>query len=520
MGALPLSPIRVAAASRMGSGEMGAYRELEGRFAAAAKLGSVRALLWWDSQTYMPAGGAATRAEQMAAVETLAGDMLADPVVGEWIAGAEAEALGPEETANLAEMRRIFRHASAVPTALKAERARAAVRLQRARMEARERKDFSVFAPGFSEMMRLIGEIAAAKAEALGLSGYDALMDEADPGILTEMLEPLFAELEAFLPPLLGEVREVQARAGEPQPLDGDFSTERQLQLAVRLMGLVGLDAGHSRIDVAPHPFTLASNPGDVRITTRVDPGNVRFSALATLHEAGHALYERNLPARFAFQPAGAARGATPHESQSLMLEMYAGRSAPFLAYLAPVMRDVFSGSAEAWTAENLTAHYRRIGKGNIRVEADELSYPLHIILRYRIERALLSGDLAMADVPGAWTELSHKLFGYAPPDDAQGALQDIHWSLGMFGYFPNYALGAMLAAQLFEAATQADPDIVSGLGRGDFSPFRQWVRTAVHERGSLISFETLVRESTGRSLGAEALKRHLRRRYLDEAAC
>jgi carboxypeptidase Taq len=228
-------------------------------------------------------------------------------------------------------------------------------------------------------------------------------------------------------------------------------------------------------------------------------------------------MYEANLPRAFAFRPGGAARGMTAHESQSLSLEMMAGRSREFLGWLAGAMAETFGGDAARWSFANVLNSWRRLDDGFIRVEADELSYPLHVILRYRIEQALLKGDLAVADVPGAWDDLFEALLGRRPPSLAEGCLQDIHWAAGHIGYFPNYAMGSVLAAQLFGRATTDDPAILPALGRGDFSPYFAWVKPRVHARASLVDFDTLVREATGAALSAEPFKAHLRRRYLEE---
>jgi carboxypeptidase Taq len=245
---------------------------------------------------------------------------------------------------------------------------------------------------------------------------------------------------------------------------------------------------------------------------------NPPFSIHATLHEAGHAMYEANLPRGFAFRPGGEARGMTVHESQSLSLEMVAGRSREFLAYLAPLMAETFGGDPAVWSLSNVINNWRRLDDDYIRVEADEIAYPLHVILRYRLEQAMMSGDLAVADIPGAWNELFTKLLGRTPPTLAQGCLQDIHWAAGLIGYFPNYAMGSMLAAQLFERATADEPDILPGLGRGDFTPYFSWVRPRVHQRASLTSFADLVADATGGPLSTDAFKRHVRQRYLEEA--
>lgn len=498
-----------------------AYGVLNDRFATAGKLGAARALLFWDSQTNMPPGAAWSRGEQLAAIDATCSELVAAPDAADLFETADQalDALSPAERANLVEMRRVWRHQAAVPKDLLMEKARQCSALQGVWLKAKASNDFAPFAEGFARLLPLHREIAAAKGEALGLAPYDALMDEVDPGLSTALADRVFDDLEVTLPALLAEVIERQSAWPKPIPFSGDFSVERQRALSYQLLAAVGHSLEHSRIDSAPHPFALAGSPGDVRITTRFDADNVRFAVMATLHEAGHALYEAGLPRALAFSPAGDARGATAHESQSLMVEMQAARSCEFLTWLAPRMAEAFGGDPAAWRFENVLNAYRRVGEGYIRVEADEISYPLHIILRYRLERALLSGDLAVEDLPGAWSDLSQTLFGRRPPDHARGCLQDIHWAMGLFGYFPNYALGATFAAQLFETAVGEDPAIRDRLAEGDFGPYRAWVGPRVHHRGSQVAFADLVRDATGGPLSPEALKRHLRRRYLEEAA-
>ena len=383
-------------------------------------------------------------------------------------------------------------------------------------MRAKPENDWKSFAPGFAELLAITREIAQAKAEALGTTPYGALIDEYDPGVGEAAIDPIFADLGAHLPGLIAEVRERQAAWPDPIPF-GEVPVEQQAALSHKLALTVGHDPNNFRIDVAPHPFSVPHSPGDVRFTTRYDLGNPRYAIDATLHEAGHAMYEFNLPRDFAFRPGGMARGMTAHESQSLSLEKLAGRSREFLGWLAPQLAAAYGGDPERWSRLNVLNTWRRLDNGYIRVEADELSYPLHVILRYRLEQALIGGDLLPDDVPGAWNELFVKLLGRTPPDHARGCLQDIHWAAGLMGYFPNYAMGSMLAAQLFERARADDPEILPALGRGDLSPYFGWVKPRIHQRASLTSFAELVHDATGAPLSAEAFKRHVRRRYLEE---
>jgi carboxypeptidase Taq len=504
--------------SAMAAPQHDAYARAVHRFATAGKLKAAGTMLNWDAQTHMPPGGAWARGEQMAAITEVSAELVGSSLAGQELEEAEAmaQALEPEERADLAEMRRVFIHASAAPKELLARKARLAQALQAVWMRAKPDNDWKSFEPGFAEILAVVREIAAAKAAALGTTPYGALIDEFDPGVSEDVIDPIFADLAAHLPGLLAEVRERQASWPDPLPF-GEVAVELQAKLAHKLALAVGHDPANFRIDRAAHPFSVPHSPGDVRFTTRCDVANVRFSIMATLHEAGHAMYEFNLPRAFAFRPGGLARGMTAHESQSLSLEMMAGRSREFLAWLAAQMADTYGADGACWSFANVLNAWRRLDNGYIRVEADELSYPLHVILRYRIERALIAGDLLPSDVPDAWNDLFEKLLGRSPPDVAHGCLQDIHWAAGLLGYFPNYAMGSMLAAQLFERALAEDADILPALGRGDFSPYFAWVKPRIHERASLVGFQTLVQEATGAPLSAEAFKRHLRRRYLEE---
>ncbi len=496
-----------------------AYQTLSERFATAGRLYAAKISLFWDSQTFMPKGGAWSRGEQLAAIDAARQDLIAAPDTDELLAVIESasEMLDPAARENLREMRRLSRHAAAVPKALLMEKAREVAMAQAAWVAARQTNDFGLFASTFAALMPLNREIALAKGEALGLAPYDAMMDEADPGLTMAVVDPIFDDLAITLPTLLAEVIAHQAGWSAPVPFSGDFSAERQRALSYKLATAVGLSRDSLRIDEAPHPFTLVGSPGDQRITVRFDANNIRFAVMATLHESGHALYEAGLPRALAFLPVGAPRGATMHESQSLMVEMQASRSREFLSWLAPQFEQAFGGDHDCWRVENVLNAYRRIDTGHIRIEADEISYPLHVILRYRIERALLDEDLPIADLPGAWSDLSQALLGRRPPSDTVGCLQDIHWAAGLFGYFPNYALGASLAAQLFERAVRDDPAVLDNLRDGDFGSYRAWVGPRVHARASQVPFADIVTDATGGPLSAESLKRHLRRRYLDE---
>lgn len=330
-------------------------------------------------------------------------------------------------------------------------------------------------------------------------------------GVTAAEVEPIFAGYEAFLRAALPAA---EARQQAPIPLPGPFPVAIQRALCRRLSERAGLDYAHARLDESLHPF-CGGTPTDIRITTFYAEHDVAKALMGVLHETGHALYERGLPEAWARQPVGEAAGMAAHESQSLILEMQACRGDAFLGFLGRELRAAFGGPAEAWGAENLARHWRRVSRGFIRVDADEITYPAHVILRFRLERALVGGALTVAELPAAWNEEFSRLLGVLPPDDARGCLQDNHWHDGAFGYFPSYTLGAMAAAQLMQAARAATPGLDAALAEGDLAPLLGWLRVHVHAQGNRLGLQALLRAATGKPLGAEDFVAHLRTRYL-----
>lgn len=495
---------------------MTAYRELERRFARIAAIGDALGILGWDTQTMMPEGANDGRAEQTATLSVIAHELATDPRVGDWLAEAEGDrTLDDWQAANLREMRRSYLHATAVPADLVEATSKAVSACEMIWRSARAESNFAKLLPSLTEVLARVREGARAKAAAMGMDPYDTLLDSHDPGARTERLDVLFGDLAAFLPELIGRVLDRQASQPEPLRPEGPFAVETQKALGVRLMGQAGFDFERGRLDVSLHPFCGGAND-DVRITTRYDEADFTKALMGVMHETGHALYEQGRPRDWMRQPVGQARGMAVHESQSLIVEMQACRSAEFLSYLAPLAREAFGGSGPAWEAGNLQRLYTRVERGFIRVDADEVTYPAHVILRYRLERALVAGDLTLPDLPGAWADGMKELLGVAPPNDRLGCLQDIHWPGGGWGYFPSYTLGAMTAAQLFDTARHADDGIKPALARGDFAPLVAWLRTNVHGKGCLYaSGDELLTVATGRPLDAAVFKRHLETRYL-----
>jgi len=492
-----------------------AYQELERRFAHMAALDKAQEMLHWDRETTMPPGGAAARGEQLAALGLVVHEKMVDTALSDLLDQAEEFALqDPWQAANLSLMRREWRHANAIDADLVEASSRATSKAVESWLEARPNADFEAFLPSFREVVRLTRDIAQAKAEAFGVTPYDALLERFEPSITGDEIDALFGRLAAVLPGLRDRILERQASRPAPQLPNGPFPGDRQKALGERLMMLAGFDTDRGRLDVSAHPFT-AGAPGDIRITTRFDEADFTSSVMAVMHETGHGLYEQGLPRDWQFQPVGAAANMTVHESQSLLIEMQASRTVEFLAHVAPLMREVLGGDGEAWQADNLHRLAIHVAPGFIRVDADEVHYPLHIMLRTRMERVLISGDLDPADVPEAWTAGMTELVGITPGNDGIGCLQDIHWASGLFGYFPTYSLGALAAAQLFAAAKEQVCEIMPGLANGDFSPLLGWLRENVHGKGALHSTQELLEQATGAPLGAEAFEAHLEQRYL-----
>jgi carboxypeptidase Taq len=492
-----------------------AYAELERRFHRWSALKDGRAVLDCDMAVMMPDGGAEARAEQVAALDVVCHGILADPVLAELLEQADdriAE-LDPWQQANLREMRRLWIHATAIAPDLVEALAKSIGRCETIWRKARPASDFAMVLPELETLLGLVRQMAAAKLEKLGCSPYEALIDEFEPGMRVAEIDRLFAGL-GFLPDLREAALSAQSRRPAPIRPEGPFALDRQQALGRKLMGIVGFDFHHGRFDVSLHPF-CGGVQEDVRITTRYREDDFVSALMGTLHETGHAMYERGRPPAWRYQPVGFARGMALHESQSLLVEMQVCRSPEFLGFLAPLVFEAFGGEAEAWTPDNLQRLYARVEPGFIRVDADEVCYPSHVILRYRLEKALIAGELDLADLPGAWNEGMKDLLGILPPDDRLGCLQDIHWFTGAWGYFPTYTLGAMTAAQLYDAARRAMPGIPAAVAAGDFKPLMSWLGEHVHGQGSRWSSVELVTRASGKPLDPAIFRAHLERRYL-----
>lgn len=503
-----------------GDGRAPSYTRLEELFARLCHLEGAQAMLYWDWSTTMPPGGAAARTLQLATLESVQHELLTAPETVELLrrAADEVGSLGLWEARNLRLMERRARRAGALSPglvrALAEARSRSEMRWRRARAE----NDFAGFLDEFAPLLGLVREAAERQGEALGLAPYDALIDAHEAGFTAARLDPLFDDLAAHLPPLIERILARQAEAPAPLAPAGPFPVAAQRALCRRVMERMGFEFEHGRLDVSDHPF-CGGVPDDVRVTTRYDEADFSTGLMAVLHETGHALYERGLPPAWRDQLVGQAAGMAAHESQSLLIEMQVCRSPAFFRYLVPLLLETFAPELDtggpAWTVENLARRSLRVARGLIRVEADEVTYPLHVCLRYRLEKALIGGTLAPRDLPAAWGEGMDELLGVRPRSDREGCLQDIHWAEGLFGYFPTYTLGALAAAQLFEAARRALPGLAEALAAGELGALLAWLRCHVHGHGSLYDTGTLIERASGRPLDAASFRRHIESRYL-----
>jgi carboxypeptidase Taq len=469
-------------------------------------LAGVEMLLSWDQETMMPAAAAESRALQLS---TLAG-IRHDVLVGEAMQRA-LEALedggsrDPVDLALLREARRSVDRARKIPPSLARELAAARSRGVASWQQARAANRFAVFRGALARLLELKRE----EARALNADcPYDALLDEYEPGLTTSSLEELFQPLERSLAQLVRDVGD-SVRRPDATVLRGSFPRARQLELGRMVARTVGFDFERGRLDGSAHPFCMGVAACDVRLTWRGDDDDFRPGLFGILHEVGHGLYEQGLPADWQGSPLGEAASLGIHESQSRLWENHVGRSAEFWRWLLPHFRAAFPGFA-ATRAEEVVPALRLVEPSPVRVDADETTYNLHVIARFRLERALFGGGLSVDDLPAAWSAEIERLLGVAVPDDNRGALQDIHWAAGLFGYFPTYTLGNLVAAQLFEAACCDLPDLGDRVARGEFVPLLSWLRERVHRRGASLPPAELVAAATGKPLSTEPFLRYV----------
>jgi len=489
------------------------YTDLSRIFLRLSRFDHLNAIASWDMATMMPVNGSQARGEALAELSVLRHQIMSDKKIALLIQDAEQEDLDDIERANLNEIIRQYQNAILLPDSLVEEKSLVGSRCEHGWRTQRPDNNWSDFAANLKEVVRVSREEARLRADAQGISPYDALLDIYEPGMTSAKLDGLFGSLRSWLPDLLQTVLDKQAAETVITPV-GPFATEKQRQLGLDTMDMLGFDFAGGRLDVSAHPF-CGGVPEDVRITTRYNEDELFSAMFGVVHETGHARYEQNLPRTWPGQPVALARSMAIHESQSLFFEMQLARSAPFQQQLLPKIIAHF-GPQPAFELSNLIKLSQRVERGFIRVDADEISYPAHVVLRYEIERALISGDIEVDDIPALWDEKMQEWLGLSTAGNYRnGCMQDIHWTDGAFGYFPSYTLGAMYAAQLFAAARRALPQLESQIASGDFGPLFTWLEQNIWRHGSRFSTSQLITNATGEDLNPLYFRKHLESRYL-----
>jgi carboxypeptidase Taq len=491
-----------------------AYQQISDKMTKISHLNHLRAISQWDEAVMMPVGSGEGRANALATLASVMHDLETSNKLGEWIQQAKADAITDNwQRANLALIEKNYLRATCVPSRLIVESTKARMASEQAWRELRALNNWQAFKPLFQKTFNLVREIANLHAEALNCDPYDALIDEYSPGFNQAIIDPIFAQLKNALPSRIQKIIALQQNENLLIP-KGPFAIDRQRQLGLDLMQALGFDFQHGRLDVSHHPF-CGGVPGDIRITTRYNEAEFVSAVMGICHETGHARYEQGLPTQWRDQPVGKALGMAVHESQSLLIEMYACRSVEFMNFLEPRIRQHF-GDDPSFSANNLYKLYSRVKPDFIRVDADDTTYPLHVILRYELEQKLFRDELSLDDLPEAWDQKMQQYLNLSTAGNyTNGVMQDVHWPAGIFGYFPNYTLGSLIAAQLFASVKKAHPNLPHEIKQGDFTTLFAWLNQHVHSRASSVDVTTLIKEATGSPLDPAFYLEHIDQRYL-----
>ena len=489
--------------------------QLKARLTRPIDLLHAAAVLSWDQEVYMPAGGTDARAEQLSTLSAMAHEILIAEETGKLLEAAEAEVAGmdygSDEASTVRSTRRQYDRLTKIPTDLIIRERRAASQAFVVWRQAREEKNYAAFQPNLQEIM----DITLEKAEHLGYEEhpYDALLDFFEPGIKTAQVEKLFGDLKRGLVPLAQEI-------AAKEPIDDGFfekreyAPDKQWDFTMLLLRDMGYDFNRGRQDKAPHPFTINFSSTDVRVTTRLLPNRPQSAVFSSVHEGGHALYEQGIPEMYdrTVLSGGATLGL--HESQSRLWENQVARSIPFWTHYYPILRASFPEQLGDIDFERFYRAINKVQPDFIRVEADEVTYNLHIFVRFEMEKDLVTGKLKVEDVPEAWNARYEEYLGVTPPDDALGCLQDIHWSHGTIGYFPTYSIGNLISAQLYDRVKQEIPGLEDGYTRGEFAPLLDWLRKKVHVHGAKFTAPELVERELGQEISAQPLLDYMRAKY------
>ncbi len=488
-----------------------AFEQLCDHARETAKLESIKELIEWDERTNMPPAAGEYRAEQIAYLSRLVHQRKTDTRIRDWLAELADDPIAADVHSDagttIRQLRREFDQLTKLPTSLVEELTRLAVLGQQAWVEAREQDDFGRFQP----LLENIVQLKQQEAEALGYeeSPYDALLDQYEPHAKTSEVAATLEGLREALVPLIAAIRE----SGQQAPVDilhRNYPIDQQATFGRAAAEAIGFDFTAGRLDITHHPFCTGVGPRDSRITTRYDENFVASALFGTLHEAGHGIYDQGLRTEQYGLPPGSYVSLGIHESQSRMWENFVGRSRAFWQHFFPTAQAAFPDALSGVSLDEFFFAVNGVSPSLIRVEADEATYNLHIIIRFELEQALVSGDLRVADLPQAWNEKYQTYLGIAPPSNADGVLQDIHWSAALFGYFPTYSLGNLYAAQFFDKADQELGGLQSQFAQGEFAPLKQWLNENIHQPGQCYTATELLEKTVGAPLHHDALMQHL----------
>lgn len=492
------------------------FEDLAKRLKEASALEGIGGLLGWDEMTMMPPQAAASRAAQKAALAGVVYAKSTDPEVGtllERLQAASTDGLDEVQAATVREAARAYKKATSVTEELVRKESQLGSEGYHAWVKARQEKDWSIFAPVLKKWIEARRERAAMIDPSRPV--YDVLADDYSASMTAERITEIFDQVKEGLVPLLKDLLE-NGQAPDSAWMKGEFDTGKQAALCKDIACALGFDLEKGRLDVSVHPFTGGAHPTDVRMTTRFKPDDMMEGLTGAIHETGHALYEQGRNLDLDGLPVNAAAGMAIHESQSLLWERMVGLSRPFASYLLPKIQETFPEFGEGRTPDELYGAVNQISRSSkIRVEADEVTYPMHVILRFEIEKGLVEGSIDVEDVPKVWNEGMKKYLNVEPENDAEGCLQDLHWSMGAIGYFPTYSLGAMSAVQIFETARGELPDLDEQVAAGDFAPLRQWLKEKVHSVGSLYpTADDLLEAVTGKPLDPQVFVKYIEAKY------
>jgi len=493
-----------------------AYDELIGRIKEIATLATCESVLYWDHQVYMPPGASEFRAKQTSMLAGMIHDRFVDPKIGELLSAVEGSDLvkDPEsiKAANIRELRREYDKETKLPKKLVEELNQTTMRAHNEWAAARKKNDFKTFQPWLEKIV----DLSMQKADAYGYKGerYNALLDNYEPGATVDQIADVFKNLRVELVDLLGRIKNAPKKP-DKSIVERSYDVSKQAIFGEMVASMMGYDFKNGRLDIATHPFTTGLGPGDTRITTRYNPNRLNDALFGTVHEAGHALYDMGLPKDEHFgTPMGEAISLGIHESQSRMWENLVGRSKSFWTYFFPQLKGIFRDSLEDIGLDDFYAAVNIVEPSYIRVEADEVTYNLHILLRFELERALMTGDLKPADVPGEWNKRFKEYLGIDVKDDTHGCLQDVHWSSGLIGYFPTYSLGNIYSSQFFAKAEKDIPDLHQRFERGDCLTLLGWLRENIHQHGQRYRANDLCKRITGEGLSHKPMMDYLKKKF------